>query len=652
MAGKGCSKGRTKIILTGMFLVVAVAVILFVIIYFATDKRGDEGSSNGGGGGGGGPVEPGDPEPVFRLPPTLKPEHYHLQFVPDIYRNSTADFRLYGSVTIRVLCQENTLSVILHAIGLDIARNSVNVTTIGGSGGAGPDVKSLRTDEARETMEIELNAPLVKDARYDLHMTFEAPLTEKFQAVYFSSYKEEGVTQYLAASIFVPSYARRAFPCFDEPALKANFTLTILRKPTYVALANMPRRTTENRTFNGEEWLADVFQESPAMSTYLMAFTVCRFKSIEANTTRGYKFIAWSRPQSVNQTHFALDVGTAVMPYFDDYFGIPFALPEQEMIAMPDFQYGGMEHWGLVGYKERAMLYSDALPSVQDRQNIAQIVSHELAHMWFGDLLTMLWWDDTWLNEGFASFMEYEGMNHAYPQWRVHDQFVVEAFRFAMSIDAFEQSRPLYKEVRYPDDVLAAYDRIIYYKGACIVRMKYINDFAYKTATHIDLWNSLSTEAEADGLMVNVSDVMRGWTVQKNFPVVMVTRGRRGQITVSQSRYLLEQNMDSNSDEAYMWDIPFTFATTSTHNADVDPTPSDVIWLPRDKNEVTIIERSLPGPGETDQWVLANIGCYGYYRVNYDVSNWKALVRQLNVDHKKIHTSNRAQIIMDSWNLA
>ncbi|XP_076457361.1 aminopeptidase N-like [Babylonia areolata] len=382
---------------------------------------------------------------MFRLPSTLRPLHYQLELFPNIYGSQPADFSLSGRVAIRVLCQEVTSVVTLHAGG------------------------GLRLSREEGAMRV---TPALLQNGSNSSGVVEVPVAAEIkQRTVTCMLRRFDGFRYLAATIFLPTYARMAFPCFDEPALKAEFTLSLIRKRDFVAMSNMPLASTRTRKKDGEageeeegQWAVDTFQSSPPMSTYLLTFTVCQFLSQEANTSRGYSFKAWSRPESVQQTRYGLEVGVRVMPFFDDYFGIKFPLPQQEMIALPGFQYYGMEHWGLVGYKERVLLYSDDLPSSTDRQRIATIIAHELGHMWFGNLLTMVWWDDTWLNEGFATYAQYLGIDFAFPQWKMLDQFLVLSFRSAMHLDGFERSRPLYTPVLSPSHILAAYDSIIYDK--------------------------------------------------------------------------------------------------------------------------------------------------------------------------------------------
>ncbi|PVD27645.1 hypothetical protein C0Q70_12812 [Pomacea canaliculata] len=223
------------------------------------------------------------------------------------------------------------------------------------------------------------------------------------------------------------------------------------------------------------------------------------------------------------------------------------------------------------------------------------------------------------------------------------DQFLVKTFRQAMLQDSTETSVPLHRKVDSKQDILSAYNSIIYVK-------KYLHAFQYSTATQKDLWETLMTEAEKDGIHLNLSDIMESWTVQNNYPVVMVTRLRAGEISVSQQRYLLEPK--ENSSRSHAWDIPFTFVTSTSPHATADPSPSDVIWLRRQVLEEHIVRETIAAPDDEEQWILGNVGCYGFYRVNYDDIGWRALISQLNKDNQKIPTANRVQIISDSWNLA
>ncbi|KAK7075491.1 hypothetical protein SK128_020460 [Halocaridina rubra] len=333
------------------------------------------------------------------------------------------------------------------------------------------------------------------------------------------------------------------------------------------------------------------------------------------------------------------------------------------MIAIPDFSLGGMENWGLINYRESALLYDEAISSASNKQRVMQILAHELAHQWFGNLVTPVWWNDIWLNEGFASFVEYLGVDYAEPTWNMPDQAVTSDLHHVFGIDALETSHPINIDVSTPDQINEAFDSIAYNKGASIIRMmnhfltettftkgitNYLNAFQYDSAVQDDLWEYLTNAGHADGVLpmeMTIKEVMDTWTLQMGFPVLTVTRDAEGTTaTVTQERFLLVKNPNSTDTHDYKWWIPITF--TSQNVQDFDTTfPS--IWMSAAESEITI--NNLP---DNNVWVIFNIQETGYYRVTYDNNNWDLIVQQLLDDNTLIHVANRAQIIDDALNIA
>ncbi|XP_071139479.1 aminopeptidase N-like isoform X3 [Mytilus edulis] len=595
-----------------------------------------------------------------RLPLNLYPTLYDVELQPYMYEGDAKDFYFTGKVTIEMQCIKSTNEIVLHSNKLNISEQSIKVMQMG----SGSQIShSVEFDKVNQFLILKSNTQFMMGSNYSVYIEFRGPLTGDLAGLYLSSYKRGNATIYITTSQMQPTDARKTFPCFDEPAVKAQFKITLVRKQHMVSLSNTP--ITSNMT-RGNGWIADNYAVTPKMSTYLLAFIICDFEYTVNTTKNNVEYRAWARPEAVGQTPYSLDVGVKVLTYFEEYFNISFPLPKSDMIAVPDFAAGAMENWGLITYRETAMLYDPMESAETNKQRVAVVVSHELAHQWFGNLVTPSWWDDLWLNEGFASFVEYMGVDHVHPDWLMFEQIVVEDLQDVFNFDGLVTSHPVYVPVSHPSQINEIFDRISYGKGATIIRMmrfflgektfqkglqRYLKEQAYGAAFHDDLWKALSEQSKIDGSAHDVKHIMDTWTLQMNFPTVFIERTGQN-LRLSQSRYLLDKNATDpgtyTSPFGYKWEIPVTF--TSQSISKFNQTDSDITWMKRDGTDVEIIN-ALSGES-MDNWYLGNVMQYGYYRVNYPESNWQKLIQQLKTDLTKIHPIHRAQIINDAWNLA
>lgn len=600
-----------------------------------------------------------------RLPTDLNPLFYNLEIQPDIYGNDPSTFTFNGSVVIHFECVAQTSAIVLNAKNLSIQEDPTVQSSAGRTIEA---AEKYVLDDAAETLTIKLKEQLRANEQYKVTIRFSGPLTDDLTGLYLSSYKRGNATVYLATTQFESPDAREAFPCFDEPAMKAHFNVTIVRKSPLVSLSNTQIVRTVTRA-NG--WMADVYETTPKMSTYLLAIIVCDFEKLHAVTNKSVQFEVWARRELLNQTRFALDVGMKILDYYGDFFGIDFPLKKQAMVAIPDFGNGAMENWGLVTYRENYLTIQEGVTSEGTKNNVALYIAHELAHQWFGNLVTLAWWDDLWLNEGFASFVEYIGLDYIDKNWKVWEQFVVDSIQRSFELDQLASSHPLYSPVQAVEEADQYFDTISYEKGSSVIRMlqfvmgtdtfhrglqKYLRDHEYGNANHTDLWNSLAKQAQSENRTLDIDDIMNTWTEQMGFPVVKVTRSSPTGVSVTQKRFLINPDAKDpgifHSTFGYKWWVPVTLATSKDTNFNV--TYRDVEWMSKYEESKTIhmAQGRLPDADDSNGWILANVQQYGYYRVNYDESNWNALIKQLQKDHTVIPPINRAQIIDDAWNLA
>lgn len=363
-----------------------------------------------------------------------------------------------------------------------------------------------------------------------------------------------------------------------------------------------------------------------------------------------------------------MQIASKILNHYEEFFGIEYPLPKMDMIALPDFNAGAMENWGLITYRETAMLYDERSSSIANKQRVAVVVAHELAHQWFGNLVTPKWWDDLWLNEGFASYVEYLGVDHVQPGWHMMDQFVVEEVHNVFKMDSLSSSHQISIPVNNPEEIGEIFDYISYSKGASIIRMmnhfltedvfklglrKYLRALKYNNAEQKDLWAHLveAQRSASSGLskeIIDVDKVMNSWTLQTGYPLVTVSRSYDGskRAKVDQTRHMTNKNSKQKAVNQ-KWEIPLTYTSKSESNW----SPMTRFWMHQSDPDVVEIS-NLPISNDQDDWLLFNVNQVGYYRVNYDLKNWQLLINQLNSDHRKINVVNRAQLLDDMFELA
>lgn len=634
---KGCFLQRW---LLALLVLVAALLVLIVglLVGYLTPCRLQQTS-----------VDSDDGEPIPKnlpyvlLPRSVVPEHYDVELQPYIFPDN---FTFRGEVQIQIRIEEATTNVSLHINDIVVDRESVELTNENGD--STPQISSVSQDPIRQFYILHLSSNLIKGQRYIVRLKFVGNLNDQLAGFYRSSYKDaSGNVRWLATTQFQPTDARRAFPCFDEPALKATFNITIVRLRNMTSLSNMRIYKSEER---GDNWIADYFESTVRMSTYLLAFIVSDFKSVGTP-----EFSVWSREEVISTAAYALEIGPKILAFYETFFNVKYPLPKMDMVAIPDFSAGAMENWGLITYRETALLYDERYSSTINKQSVASIIAHELAHQWFGNIVTPKWWDDLWLNEGFASYVEYLGVESVHPDWNMDQQFVIDDLQDVMELDCLKTSHPISVPVGRPDEINEIFDRISYGKGSSIIRMmkyflgednlrkgltSYLTAKKFDSAVQDDLWAHL-TAALPETKPINVKTVMDSWTLQTGYPVVTIIRNySAGTATVTQHRFLLERN---NTDDTshYQWEIPFTYTDGLNSNWE----PETKFWLHKTNGSIS----GLPGP---NFWIVGNIKEVGYYKVNYDEQNWLLLIKQLEDDHTKIDIISRAQILDDSLDLA
>lgn len=601
----------------------------------------------------------------LRLPRYIIPLHYHLVLHPNL-----TSLSFTGSVLIQIDVQNNTNWVVLHSKGLQISKATIVDQN---RAHLSDQVLPVLHNPSHEQIGIFSPRVLSSGQKYFLYIEFGAKFAEGFYGFYKSTYRTStGETRTLASTHFEPTSARMAFPCFDEPNFKANFSVRIRRNPEYISLSNMPVVKTVEIN---DGLLEDHFDASVKMSTYLVAFVIGDFKSVTATTASGVQVSIYATPEKWLQTHYALGVAVKMLDFYEDYFNIPYPLPKQDLIAIPDFESGAMENWGLTTYRETSLLFDPLTSSISDKLWVTMVIGHELAHQWFGNLVTMEWWNDIWLNEGFARYMEYISVEATYPDLKVEEYLLHTCFS-AVGLDSFNSSRPISSPAENPTQIKQMFDTVSYDKGACVLHMlrhfltddvfqrgivRYLRKYSYRNALSQDLWDSLAnTCSEEDfisgkhcyssnqasknaylfaGEHLDLTAMMNTWILQKGVPLVTVTR-KGPRLLLRQDRFLRtvmpSDPLWSTMQQGFLWHIPLTYKTdaSSTTHRHLMTTHTDSIHI-----------------GEEVSWVKVNTDMTGYYVVHYEDGGWDEMTKLLRENHTALSYKDRTHLIHNAFQL-
>nr|XP_020036767.1 aminopeptidase N isoform X1 [Castor canadensis] len=598
----------------------------------------------------------------YRLPKSLIPESYNVILRPFLSPDVTGLYIFTGSSTVRFTCKEATNVILIHSKKLNYTlKESGHMVALRSLGGSPPPV-IVKTElvERTEYLVVHLQDYLVVDQQYEMDSEFQGELADDLAGFYRSEYVDGGVKKVVATTQMQAADARKSFPCFDEPAMKATFNVTIIHHKNYTVLSNMLPRGPSTSYVRDSDWNITEFHTTPRMSTYLLAYIVSEFEKVESVSSSGVSIRIWARPSAIAEGHgdYALNVTGPILSFFATHYDTPYPLNKSDQIGLPDFNAGAMENWGLVTYRENSLLFDPQSSSIGNKERVVTVIAHELAHQWFGNLVTVEWWNDLWLNEGFASYVEYLGADYAEPTWNLKDLIVLNDVYHVMSMDALVSSHPLStpaEEINTPSQISELFDTISYSKGASVLRMlssfltedvfkkglaSYLQAFEYQNTVYLDLWEHLQQAVNDSGIVLPcpVRDIMDRWILQMGFPVITVDTdsGR-----ISQEHFLLdsEANVTRPSEFGYLWIVPIS----SVRNG----MKQDDYWL---EGQQTAQNDLFKTSGS--DWLLLNINVTGYYQVNYDENNWKRIQDQLQTDLSVIPVINRAQIINDAFNLA
>lgn len=573
------------------------------------------------------------------LPDFFKPNHYDLIITHLNFKNWT----YHGKVVIEGQVERCTKEIVLNSLELSLTEASL-VSSVGIS-----SATRFSNDEKKQRVAIALEseAPI---GPAQLVIQFTGVLNNASAGFYRSQYKpavppvesvpKEGDFHYMLSTQFESCDARRAFPCFDEPNLKATFDFAIEIPFDQVALSNMPVREVSAKD---PATKLVKFERSPIMSTYLLAWAVGDFEYVEAFTERKYQ--GKKLPVRVYTTRglkeqglWALEHAPKIIDYYSTIFGLDYPLPKADLLAVHEFTHGAMENWGLVTYRTTAVLFDEKTSEARYRNRVAYVVAHELAHQWFGNLVTMDWWDELWLNEGFATWVGWLATDYLHPEWKVWAQFVSEGMDQAFKLDSIRASHPIHVPVRDALDVNQIFDHISYLKGCSTIRMlashlgvktflkgvsNYLKTHAYGNAKTDALWSALS---EASG--TNINELMDSWIQKVGFPVVSISESS-GEITVQQSRFLSTGDTSAEDDTTTWW-VPLLL--------------SDQAGATANGRSLALTTKQGILPNVSGDFYHLNTGATGFYRVNYPPEHLARLGAQIDrlSDEDKIFTIGSA----------
>jgi aminopeptidase N len=559
-----------------------------------------------------------------RLPKEVVPKHYAVFLNPSI---EAATFE--GSVEITVEARKAVREIVLNSLGLQITESTLDGNAI-----------TAKADDATQLLTLTgLDAAV---GEHKLKLAFKGKLNERPEGLYLTRYQlPDGTMRKALATQMEATDCRRMFPCWDEPVFRATFQLSALIPRTQKAVSNMELdgliRTSDGPLTGGEPKVRVNFKTTPAMSSYLVAFACAEFESIE-DEVAGVKLRILATPGKKAQMRLAMEATKKVVQYYNEYFGVKYPLEKLDQVAFPGVGAGGMENWGCIIYADTALLHDEKFGSQGSRERVFGIVAHEIAHQWFGDLVTMAWWDNLWLNEGFASWMATKASDHFNPTWKVWLR-AAGGREAAMRLDARATTHPIQQPVKTEGDAMHIFDEITYQKGQSFLRMLenwlgeekfrdglrlYFKRHAYGNTTTTDLWNALGEASKMD-----VAGMAAGWTMQPGFPVVTAALAAPGtpegwNLRIEQQRFSINQTNAAPLD----WVVPVAVRNPAT-------AATKVLML------------GTGGARGPEEQFLVNANAVGYYRVAYDTALWARLKPLL----PKLEETERLCILQDTWAL-
>eukprot|EP00761_Pharyngomonas_kirbyi_P013316 gb/GECH01013344.1/.p1 GENE.gb/GECH01013344.1/~~gb/GECH01013344.1/.p1 ORF type:complete len:977 (+),score=275.15 gb/GECH01013344.1/:1-2931(+) len=609
---------------------------------------------------------------MWRLPKTIIPKSYSIEIEP-----SFDSLNFTGHSDIKLTIEDYTNCIFIHRQGISLQNVTLSYLNDDGTvdEDSSKDAHEIEYLDDYELARISFSHYLNKGKTAMLSMDFQGTIRTDLEGFYKSVFDYQGEEHTLAVTHFEAVAARRAFPCFDEPELKAEFSFSFVLNrddaKNMKHIANMP--VVEENPVDGDgDQIRVKYQTSVPMSTYLVAFMIGEMEYIEA-TQDGTTFRVWAvKGRNVQERgQFALQVAQNVTSFYAKFYDIPYALPKMDLLAVPDFDAGAMENWGMITFRETALLV-DPNAAQSERSYVAEVIAHEIAHQWSGNLVTMAWWNHLWLNEGFASFFEVYSTDSIFPEWNLWEKYLTDAYRGALTFDASPASHPVVvaDELNTPSELNSVFDDISYDKGSMMLRMiydilgqdgfqqwlrKYFSDHKYMAAYTRDIMATLAETS--DGELTD--DILHSWFHQPGYPVVMlhIDPQDSSKVTLTQRRFLWIQDDHNKQNTSSTTTNSINSIDTNADESSDDSAIKSIVWYlsVSMRHKDGSIERHVFNQSEatislnqnSDQYLKLNAEQMSMYRVAYPESVWK----QLSASFSQLSTADRYGLIDDAFAL-
>lgn len=561
-----------------------------------------------------------------RLYDRFQPEHY------DVHVTLEKEDMSYVSKTVLkgVKVGRPTKRLTLH--GRNVTVKSAKITKHDKRGDQGIKVSRINLHKKYEEIRLHTDEQLFP-GEYTIEVELEAKISDAMQGLYPCRFRHDGKDKMLLATQFESHHAREVLACIDEPAAKATFQLTLTVPKEDTVLSNTPVKETSTKA----ESQTVSFEKTPRMSTYLLAFVTGEMHCLESKTKDGTIVRSWATvAQPKKNLQYSVKEAVDILEYYGDYFGVPYPLEKCDQVALPDFDAGAMENWGLITYREIVLLADPDNRSISSEQYISMVVAHEISHQWFGNLVTMQWWDDLWLNESFASIMEHMALDAVHPDWHQWEQYVATDVVSTSSRDIYKDIQPVGVEVDDPEVIETLFDPgIVYTKGGRLLKMlhDYIGDQAFRTGlqqyfkkhafqntTREDLWSALSASSKED-----ISALMTPWLEKPGMPRIDVTQNGK-KLQTAQTRFLLD-----GEDDTSKWPVPLLINGSKNH-----------LLLENKTHDFTL---------STSDFVALNVNASGHYFTHYKTPEHQKWISK-QIANKSLPTETRVNTLNDMYMLS